>query len=72
MHFLCISSKVPGLLLVSSLTSFRGFISDGIPEDGGGVKLEGCEGGPGVGCGGATLGLDGGGAAGVDDELPIL
>lgn len=61
---------MPGLLLISSLNSFGSFISGGTPADGGGVKLEGCEGFAGGG-GGATLELEGGGAAGVDEELPI-
>lgn len=61
---------MPGLLLISSLNSFGSFISGGTPADGGGVKLEGCEGFAGGG-GGATLELEGGGASGVDEEFPI-
>lgn len=70
LHFLCSSSKVPGLLLTSSLNTFGIFNSGGTSADGGGVKLEGCEGFAGGG-GGATVELEGGGAAGVDEELPI-
>lgn len=61
---------MPGLVLVSSLTSFGTFTS-GATTGGGGVKLEGCEGVTGtVGDGGSTL--VGAGTAGVDDEFPIF
>lgn len=60
-----------GLLLIFFLNIFGIFNFGGIFVDGGGVKLEGCEGFVGGG-GGVIVELEGGGVVGVDEELFIF